>query len=144
MDQNFNVNRKASSLVWTTDGRHTEDGACLYYKLTHEPNGSGELIIMKKKIRHHLKKNGLVKGPGLIRGFFLFCVINIHIIKAICHSYQDCAQKFVCMLTVAMEILTNKVKMTFFIIYDIFLLFQKLPIKISIPYHARTNTKLLL
>ena len=39
---------------------------------------------------------------------------------------------------------TNKVKMTFFIIYDIFLLFQKLPIKNSIPHCMRTDIKLLL
>ena len=25
------------------DGRRTDDGACLYYKLTNEPKGSGEL-----------------------------------------------------------------------------------------------------
>ena len=25
------------------DGRTTDDGACLYYKLTNEPKGSGEL-----------------------------------------------------------------------------------------------------
>ena len=29
--------------VWTTDGRRADDGACLYYKLTYEPKGSGEL-----------------------------------------------------------------------------------------------------
>ena len=95
-----------------------------------------------------------VKGPGLIRGFFslrfsenlkfLIFGVNIHIIKAICHSYQDYAQRSVCMFTVAMEMPTNKIKMTFFMIYDIFLLFQKLPIKISIPHHTRTNTKLVL
>ena len=33
---------------WTTynartDGQRTDDGACLYYKLTNEPKGSGEL-----------------------------------------------------------------------------------------------------
>ena len=25
------------------DGRRTDNGACLYYKLTYEPKGSGEL-----------------------------------------------------------------------------------------------------
>ena len=30
----------------TDDGRRADDGACLYYKLTNEPKGSGEL---KKK-----------------------------------------------------------------------------------------------
>ena len=28
---------------WTTDGQRTDDGACLYYKLTNEPKGSVEL-----------------------------------------------------------------------------------------------------
>ena len=27
----------------TTDGQRMDDGACLYYKLTNEPKGSGEL-----------------------------------------------------------------------------------------------------
>ena len=27
----------------SVDDRQTDDGACLYYKLTHEPKGSGEL-----------------------------------------------------------------------------------------------------
>ena len=95
-----------------------------------------------------------MKGPGLIRGIFglrfsenlkfFICDVNIHIIKAICHSYQNYAQSSVCTFTVAMETSTNKVKITFFMMYDIFLLFQKLPIKVSIPHHARTNTKLLL
>ena len=31
--------------VWTTDGRRrASNGACLYFKLTHEPKRSGELI----------------------------------------------------------------------------------------------------
>ena len=29
----------------TDTGRRTDDGACLYYKLTNEPKGSGELKI---------------------------------------------------------------------------------------------------
>ena len=28
------------------DGQWTDDGACLYYKLTNEPKGSGELKIL--------------------------------------------------------------------------------------------------
>ena len=48
------------------------------------------------------------------------------------------------MLTVAMETPTKKVKLPFCIIFDIFRLSPKLQIKISIPQHARTNTKLLL
>ena len=47
-------------------------------------------------------------------------MVYIHIIKEICHSYQDYAQTSVCMFTVAMETPTNKVKMTFFIFFDIF------------------------
>ena len=41
--------------VWTTDWR-TDDGACLYYKLTHEPKGSGELktCAMFKKDRYKI------------------------------------------------------------------------------------------
>ena len=30
---------------WWTDEQRTDDGACLYYKLTNEPKGSGELKI---------------------------------------------------------------------------------------------------
>ena len=42
--------------VWTTDGRN--DGDCLYYKLTHEPKGSGELksnqlLIFKHTVMTH-------------------------------------------------------------------------------------------
>ena len=34
--------------VWMTDGRRWMDNrACLYYKLTHETKGSGELRILK-------------------------------------------------------------------------------------------------
>ena len=29
----------------TVDGQQTDDGPCLYYKLTDEPKGSRELII---------------------------------------------------------------------------------------------------
>ena len=29
----------------SVDEGRTDDGACLYYKLTHEPKGSGKLII---------------------------------------------------------------------------------------------------
>ena len=33
------------------DGRQrTDDGACLYYKLTNEPKGSGELQINEKTV----------------------------------------------------------------------------------------------
>ena len=46
-----------------------------------------------------------------------YFVVLIHIIKAICHSYQDYAQRSVCIFTVAMETPTNKVKMIFF--YDL-------------------------
>ena len=48
------------------------------------------------------------------------------------------------MFTVAMEIPTNKVKMPFFMIFHVFLLFLKFLIKFLIPHHVRTNTKLLL
>ena len=38
----------------TTDdnGQRTDDGACLYYKLTNEPKGSGELKITLHSNRH--------------------------------------------------------------------------------------------
>ena len=75
---------------------------------------------------------------------FLFCVVYINIIKVVCHSYQDYTETSVCMFTVAMETPINKVKMSFFIIFDIFLLILKLLIKISVLHHERTNTKLLL
>ena len=60
------------------------------------------------------------KGLGLIRGFFglrfpenvkllnLCCLYSHN--KALCHSYQDCAQTNVCMFTVAMQTPINKVK----------------------------------
>ena len=32
----------------TDDGHRTDDGACLYYKLTNEPKGSDELKINYK------------------------------------------------------------------------------------------------
>ena len=72
-----------------------------------------------------------------------FCVVYIHIIKAKGHSYQHYAQTSVCMFTVATETPPDKVKMTFFMIFNIFLLFRKLLIKILIQHHARTNTKFL-
>ena len=41
---------------WTTDNgrQRTDDGSCLYYKLTNEPKGSGELKMYRiyKKILH--------------------------------------------------------------------------------------------
>ena len=61
---------------------------------------------------------------------FLIYSFYIHIIKTICHSYQDYVQMF----TVAMETPTNNVKMPFCIIFNIFLLFPKPQIKISIPH----------
>ena len=70
-------------------------------------------------------------------------VVYLYIIKATSHSYQDYAKTSVCMFTVAMETPTNKVKMPFVTIF-ILLLFSKLLLKISIPHHTRTNTKLLL
>ena len=76
-------------------------------------------------------------------GISYFCVVYIHIIKAKSHSYQHYAQTSVCMFTVAMETPPDKVKMIFFMIFNIFLLFRKLLIKILIPHHARTNTKFL-
>ena len=48
---------------------------------------------------------------------FLFCAV--YIIKAICDSYQDYAQTSVCMITIAMETLTNRMKMSFLRIFDI-------------------------
>ena len=35
--------------VWRVDYGRMDDGACLYYKLTHEPNGSGELKIAPQR-----------------------------------------------------------------------------------------------
>ena len=70
---------------------------------------------------------------------FLFYVVYIHIIKGLCHSYQDNAQTSVCTSSVAMETPTNNVKMTFFISCYIFLLFLVLLIRISIPRHTRTK-----
>ena len=70
------------------------------------------------------------KGPGSVRGIFgcrfsensvfLTFVVYIYMIKAICHSYQNYAQLSVCMLTVAMETLTNKMKVPFLTIFYIF------------------------
>ena len=95
-----------------------------------------------------------VKGQGryeafLASGFlkmwsFFFCVIYLYIIKATRHTYQDYAKKSVCMFTIAMETPTNKVKMPFFTFFFILLLFSKRLLKVSIPHHTRTNTKLLL
>ena len=74
----------------------------------------------------------------------LFCVVDIHIIKAICHCFQIIDQTSVGTFDVAMETLENKVKMHFFLIFYMFLLFSEILIKIAIPHHPRTNTKLLL
>ena len=71
-------------------------------------------------------------------------MVYIHIIKGMCHSYQDYAQIFVYMFTVAMEMSTNGVKVTFFIFFEIFLLFLELLINISMPCHTGTNIKLLV
>ena len=58
-------------------------------------------------------------------------MIYIHIIKGICHSYQDYAQTSVCMFTVAMETPTKKGENdSFHIFLDIFLLFLELLIRI--------------
>ena len=98
-------------------------------------------------------QGSILKGPGSIRGFFglrfsenlkFLCLVYLYIIKATHQSYLDYAQQSVCMFTVAMETPTNKVKMTFFTFFFILLLFSKLLLKISIPHHTRTNTKLLL
>ena len=62
-------------------------------------------------------------------------MVYIHLLKAICHSYQAYAQMSVCMFTVAMETSTNKVKKLFFILFYIFLLFPKLLIKVSVAHH---------
>ena len=74
------------------------------------------------------------KGPESIRGLFglrfsenmsfVFCVVYIHIIKAVCHSYPDFAPKSVCMFTVAMETSINKVKMPFCKTFAIFCCFR--------------------
>ena len=50
-------------------------------------------------------------------------MVYIHLIRGICRSYQDFAQTSLCMFSVAMETPTNKVKMTFFILFDVCLLF---------------------
>ena len=46
MAQRFWRRRSLKMVDERTDvnGRRTDDGACLYYKLTNEPKGSGELI----------------------------------------------------------------------------------------------------
>ena len=44
-------------LKWCMDGRRrTDDGACLYYKLTNEPKGSGEL---KKIVEAHFIRSAV-------------------------------------------------------------------------------------
>ena len=73
----------------------------------------------------------------------LVYVVYISIVKAIGQSYQDNVQTYVYMFSVAMETLTDMVKMSFFAIFIILLLFLKL-LKISIWHQERTNTKLLL
>ena len=80
----------------------------------------------------------------LLTHLFTLTYLLIHIIKVICYSLQDNVQTSFCMFNVAMETLTNKVKIKYCILLDIFLLFPKIQTKVSIQNHTRTNTKLLL
>ena len=70
-----------------------------------------------------------------------YSVVYTHMTKAICHSYKACTQTFVCMVIVAMGTPRNKVKMPFFIICNIFLLFPNILITISIPHHGDMRNK---
>ena len=54
----------------------------------------------------------------------LFCVVYIHIIKAICHSVQNNDQISVGTF-VAMQTLENKVEKPFFIIFGMFCCFPR-------------------
>ena len=39
----------------TENGQRTDDGPCLYYKLTNEPKGSGELKMVQIKLLFYVR-----------------------------------------------------------------------------------------
>ena len=60
-----------------------DDGACLYYKLTHEPNGSGELKIAPLRQCHACQEK--VSSQGHKHLFIIF----IRDLQYVC-VYQTC------------------------------------------------------
>ena len=56
----------------------------------------------------------------------IFYIVNTHIMKAVCHSNKTYTQTSVYMLSVTMETQTTTMKMLFFKIFNIVLLFLEL------------------
>ena len=58
-----------------TDGRQTTDeGAWLYYKLTFEPKGSGELLIIKSNYQPEFKNNIVLIFQYIYKSFLVFSI----------------------------------------------------------------------
>ena len=63
------------------DGQRTDDGACLYYKLTNEPKGSGELkTVRNKQYVTNIRNNNV---------FYIYTRIDNYVVERLVYLFTS-------------------------------------------------------